>query len=85
MTLHRNDRDHAVSRRTFLTRSAAGLAVAGSSLALPGRAVRAAGGGAGRHLIVVLASGGWDSPPVSVPPVGAGQHSRSVGSSVHQV
>ncbi len=70
MTLHRNDRDHAVSRRTFLTRSAAGLAVAGSSLALSGRAVRAAGSDAGRHLIIVLASGGWDTSYALDPKVG---------------
>lgn len=58
MTTISNDRaSTALSRRGFL----AGAAAAGSALTLAGRSVRAQSDGPARHLIVVLASGGWDA------------------------
>ncbi len=56
MTHSSQERSPALSRRHFL----AGTSTAAAALAL-GRHARAETGGSPRHLIVVLASGGWDS------------------------
>ncbi len=70
MTISNNHRAAAVTRRSFLTHAAAGAAVAGTGLALGGRSVRAATEGPGRHLITVLAAGGWDTSYSLDPKVG---------------
>ena len=57
MTSSSRDHRRNVSRRTFLT----GTAALGSAFALPGNRARAEAIGPARHLIVIQASGGWDT------------------------
>ncbi|MEM7155920.1 MAG: DUF1501 domain-containing protein [Myxococcota bacterium] len=57
MTSSSRDSKRGLSRRTFL----GGTAAVGSALALPGSRARAGSVGPARHLIVVVAAGGWDT------------------------